>query len=631
MKGDMAMSLEEAVAVADVPVLLVTVAHHTGDLSILRPEFRPDSSNLFDPDAGLSPETQGQARELALQTLIAYQGEGRKPAEPSDSDIRAMIAFLVGDEASEQHELVLREELGLEGADLRAPEWRKEELAPDTPFRVLVIGAGMSGLAVAHRLLQAGIDVTIFDKNEDVGGTWFENTYPGCRVDVPSHLYSYSFFQITNWPGFFSDQESLLGYFRQCADELGLREHIRLKTEVISATFDDEQQIWRVVAESDSGPEEHEFNAICSAVGQLNRPHMPEIEGMDRFKGPCFHSARWEHDVELKAKRVAVIGTGASAAQFIPCVAEEAAELVVYQRTAPWFAPTPNYHDGLPEGVRYIMGLLPEYVRWDRLWLFWRTHEGLLPAAHVDPDWPDKSKAISMPNEFIRMFLTEYIRSEFPEDELFEKVVPDYPPIAKRIVRDNGSYSRALRRENVDLITVPITEITEAGIKTEDGNHRDFDVIVYGTGFHASKFLMPMKVTGSGGIDLHDGWDGDARAYLGITVPGFPNLFMLYGPNTNIVINGSIIYFSECEAHYILESVRMLLETGHRSLDCRPEVHDEYNVAIDEANRSMAWGASAVNTWYKNEKGRVTQNWPYSLLEYWERTRKLDPSDYVLR
>ncbi len=626
------MPLEAAVAEADVPVLLVTVAHHTGDLSILRPEFRPDSSNLFDPDAGLSPETQAAARFLAAETLRRYQGEGRKSAPPpSESDLRAMIAFLVGEEPADRYQAILLEELGLEGTDLRAPAWRKDDIAPGIDFKVAVVGAGMSGLAVAHRLLQAGLDVTIFDKNDEVGGTWFENTYPGCRVDVPSHLYSYSFLQTTEWPGFFSDQASLLGYFRQCADELGLREHMRLGTEVVSATFDQEGQLWRVVTKGAAGEQVHEFNAICSAVGQLNRPHFPEIEGRDRFRGQSFHSARWEHDVDLTNKRVAVIGTGASAAQFIPVVAEQAAELVVFQRTAPWFAPTPNYHDALPEGVRYLVEMLPTYVQWDRLWLFWRTHEGLLPAAKVDPEWPDKSKAISMPNEFIRMFLTEYLRAEFPEDELFAKVVPDYPPIAKRIVRDNGSYSRALRRDNVDLVCDRITEITETGVATEDGGHREFDVIVYGTGFHASKFLMPMQVTGAGGADLHERWGGDARAYLGMTVPEFPNLFMLYGPNTNIVINGSIIYFSECEAHYIVECLRILLSRGHKSLEVRGDIYDDYNVTIDEANRSMAWGASTVNTWYKNEKGRVTQNWPYSLLEYWERTREPDPADYVLR
>jgi 4-hydroxyacetophenone monooxygenase len=626
------MSIEAAVAEADVPVLLVAVAHHTGDFSLLRDGFRPDSTNLFDPDAGLTPEIQADARAAAAEALRRHQETGAQAAPPlTDDQLFATIAFLAGEDAARSYGPILREELALEGTDPRAPTWHKDDIAVDVAWSVAVIGAGMSGLAVAHRLLQAGVPVTILEKNADVGGTWLENIYPGCRVDVPSHLYSYSFAQSTQWPGFFSDQESLLSYFRQCADDLGLREHIRFGAEVVSATFDDDRQLWQVVVRSDNGEETLEFNAVCSAVGQLNRPSFPAIEGRESFAGESFHSAQWDYGIDLTNKRVAIIGTGASAAQFIPAVGEQAGELVVFQRTAPWLAPTPNYHDSLPEGVRFLLTYLPQYVRWDRLWLFWRMHEGLLPAARVDPDWKSESASVSPLNEMVRLVLTEYLRTEFPEDELFQKIVPNYPPIAKRIVRDNGIYARTLRRDNVDLVVTPIECITPDGIRTVDGTERSFDVIVYGTGFQASNFLFPMKVTGRDGIEIHDRWDGDARAYLGITVPGFPNLFMLYGPNTNIVINGSIIFFTECEAHYIVESMRLLLEGGYGSLDVKPDVHDAYNAGIDEENRAMAWGASTVNTWYKNAKGRITQNWPYSLLEYWQRTRETNPDDYVLR
>lgn len=623
------LDIDAAVADADVPVLLVSVAQLTGDLSLLRDVFRPDLSNLFDPNAGISPENQAKARALAAEALRKHFDEGREPAPaPQDGQLFAMIAFLVGDEPARDYLELLREELGQDGTDLRAPAWNAKEIAPDRTFRVAVIGAGMSGIAIAHRLKQAGVDVTILEKNADVGGTWFENTYPGCRVDVPSHLFSYSFAQTTRWPHVFSAQQSLLDYFRWCADTLGLREITRFETEVLSAEWDDDRPSWRV---SLSTGESLEVDAICSAVGQLNRPKMPDITGTERFKGASFHSARWDHDVDLRGKRVGVIGTGASAAQFIPVVAEQARELVVYQRTPPWLVPTPNYHEQLPEGLIGLLDVVPDYVRWDRLWLFWRTHEGLLPAAKVDPEWTQGSGSVSVANEFVRQFLIQYLRAEFPEDELFEKVVPDYPPAAKRIVRDNGIWARTLRRDNVDLITDRISEVTDKGVLTEDGIEREFDVLIYGTGFEASKFLMPMSVAGRGGIDIHDHWDGDARAYLGITVPGYPNLFLLYGPNTNIVINGSIIYFSECEAHYIVECVRMLLERDCTSLEVKRDVHDAYNAKIDEDNRMMAWGASTVNAWYKNEKGRVTQNWPYSLLEYWQMTREPNPDDFVLR
>jgi 4-hydroxyacetophenone monooxygenase len=275
------------------------------------------------------------------------------------------------------------------------------------------------------------------------------------------------------------------------------------------------------------------------------------------------------------------------------------------------------------------------------MWLFWRTHEGLLEGAKVDPEWTgDPERSISAMNDMVREFLTMYLRVEFPEDDLFEKVVPDYPPIAKRILRDNGIWARTLRRDNVQLVTDKIGEVTKSGVRMAatpersggaDGTEHEFDVLIYGTGFQASRFLMPMQVTGRDGVDLHDWWDGDARAYLGVTVPQFPNLFMLYGPNTNIVINGSIIYFTECEVHYMVECLRMVLSSAKSSLEVRDDVFDDYNVMIDAANRSMAWGSSGVNAWYKNAKGRVTQNWPFTLHEYWQRTREPNPDDYVLR
>lgn len=627
-------AIRAAVLHAEVASLLPAVAQATGDLSLLKPELRPDPERLLEPDAGLGFAQLAEARRLAVDALARWRDAGCPPAPPPSEDtLRQLFEFLVGEANAGPYFPVLREELAIEG-DLRAPSWRQDEIAPGVEFSVAIVGAGMSGLAAAHRLQQAGVAFTIYEKNADVGGTWFENTYPGARVDVPNHLYSYSFAQTGDWPQFFSDQKVLLDYFRMVAGELGLRPHIRFDTEVLDATFDEASEAW-VVRTRTGGPdgpvEEHRHNALVSAVGQLNRPSFPAIPGRERFAGPSFHSARWEHDVDLSGKRVAVIGTGASAVQFIPPVADQADHVVVFQRTPPWLVPTFNYMDDLPDGLRWVIRHVPSYARWDRLWQFWRMHEGLLPAAVVDPDWPNPDQAVSEANDTIRMLLTMYLQVEFPDPDLFAKVLPTYPPIAKRIVRDNGIWAKTLARENVELTTERIAEIDERGIVMDDGTRHDVDVLIYGTGFQASKFLTPMRVVGRGGVDLHERWDGDARAYLGITVPEFPNLFLLYGPNTNIVINGSIVYFSECEVHYVLEAIRLLLETGHRSLECRPEVHDAYNETIDAGNRSMAWGASSVNSWYKNDKGRVAQNWPFSLLEYWQQTRAVRPEDYVLR
>jgi 4-hydroxyacetophenone monooxygenase len=621
-------AIRTALEGADVVPLLIAVAQLTGEHDLLAEDLRPDQARLMEPDVGMTPEQLARGRDLAAAALVRHRDRGTPQASlPPADELRRLIEWSTGDGIDDYLPLLV-EELALDG-DLRTPAWSKDEVAPDTDFRVAIIGSGMSGIVCAHRLAQAGVPFTIFEKNPDAGGTWLENTYPGCRVDVPNHLYSYSFAQTGDWPQYFSTQPVLREYFQECLDRFGLREHVRFGTEVAGATWDEGSGSWTL--QLVGGDDEPGWNAVVSAVGQLNRPNWPTIEGRERFAGESFHSAEWDHSVDLAGKRVAIIGTGASAAQFIPTVAEQAGHLTVFQRTAPWLIPTPNYHDDLEEGVRWLLRKVPGYARWDRLWLLWRTLEGLAPMAIVDPEWDQGELSVSLPNDLIRQLLTGYLQLEFADAELLAKVLPDYPPLAKRFVRDNGIWARTFTRDDVELDTTEIAEITETGVRTADGVDHDVDVLIYGTGFQASRFLTPMQLTGEGGVDLHDQWDGDARAYLGMTVPAFPNLFLMYGPNTNIVVNGSIIYFSECEAHYIAESVRLLLAQGKRSMTVRPEVHQAFAESVDEANARMAWGASKVSSWYKSASGKVAQNWPFPLLDYWKRTREPKPDDYVLK
>jgi 4-hydroxyacetophenone monooxygenase len=615
----------------EIPPLLPALAYLTGDMSLLRDELRPDPLMIGIPQGGLTEAQLTLARELALGALIRYRDGGCRPAPvPPDDALLRIMEFAVGGSEMRPYLPLLEEELAFRGDDRRAPGWRKRDVAPDVDFRVLIIGAGMSGLLAAHRLRQAGVPFVVVDKNDDVGGTWLENTYPGCRVDNPNHNYSYSFAQRHDWPFHFSTQDVLLDYFRRCADVFGLREHIRFNTEVLSATWSDTDRHWSIRVRNDAGQEETlAADALVSAVGQLNRPLMPDVPGIDTFAGPSFHSARWDHDVDLRAKRVAVIGTGASAVQFVPEIAAEAGELLVFQRTPPWLGPTPDYHDAVSPEQQWLYAHVPSYSEWNRFWIFWRMGDGVLPGVTVDPEWDPSTGSVSFMNEMVRMLMTEYLKTEFADrPDLVEQVVPKYPPGAKRMLRDNGIWARTLKRDNVQMLTEKIQEITPAGVVTADGVEHEVDVIVYGTGFQASKFLTPMKVTGRNGVDLHEQWGGDARAYLGITIPGFPNLFCLYGPNTNIVINGSIVYFSECGVRYILGCIRMLLEGGHRALDVRKDVHDEFNERVDAENARMAWGASDVNSWYKNEHGHVAQNWPFTLLEYWQRTLAPNADDF---
>ncbi len=597
---------------AFLPALLPALAYATGDFGLLRDDLRAARVQVGSPQGGMSAEQQERARALALDALRRLRDDGVRPARrPSvadlDGTLRRISRWMTGMAAGDDYLPLLREELAPAGEDLRAPTWRKD---PAVPFSVAIIGAGMSGILAAIRLRQAGVPFVILEKNADVGGTWLENTYPGARVDVANAFYSYSFAQKLDWPSHYSSQPVLLDYFRACTDEYGIRGRIRFGTEVEAATFDERRLTWSLrLRTADGGTEALEAQAVISAVGQLNRPLMPDIPGMDRFAGPSFHSARWRHDIDLAGRRVIVIGTGASAAQFVPAIAPSVARLTLFQRTPPWLVPVPHYYDDIPEGLRWCFRHVPSYAHWHRFWLFWNTTEGLLPSARVDGAWEPKERSVSKANDDLRALFTRYLEAQFGDrPDLLAKVLPAYPPGAKRMVLDNGIWATTLKRENVDLITEPIAAITPAGVRTTDGREHEADVIIYGTGFQASRFLTPMTITGRSGADLQVRWNGDARAYLGITVPGFPNFFMLYGPNTNIVVNGSIIYFSECEVRYILGCIHLLLERGAQAMDCRPAVHDAYNERIDAGNRKMVWGVSTVNSWYKNATGRVAQN-----------------------
>jgi 4-hydroxyacetophenone monooxygenase len=626
-----AASVRPLVRHAHLPALLVALAHALGDLSILHDDLRPDAARIQEPHGGLTAEQREASRDVAAEAISLLLEHPAPAPPPSDADLTRMMEFLAGGPVDGGYVELLREELGASSEDRRAPQWHKAEVAPDRDFLVAVIGAGMSGLVAAHRLRQAGVRCVVFEKNPDVGGTWFENRYPGCRVDVPNHLYSYSFVQRHDWPDRFSSQPVLQQYFRDCAADLGVLDDIRFGTEVQSATYDELDGRWELrTRTADGGTASVRADLVVSAVGQLNRPRLPEIEGRDSFAGPSFHSAAWDASVDLAGKRVAVVGTGASAIQLIPAIAGEVAELHVYQRTPNWFMPTPDYHAAMPETTQWLLDHVPTYSEWYRLSLFWRLAEGALPAARVDPEWRGDGRSVSARNEELRAGLAQYLEYQFADaPDLLPQVIPAYPPLAKRILLDDGVWAAALKRDNVHLVDDAIDRITDAGI-VAGGQLRPVDVIVYATGFDASKFLMPMRVTGRDGVDLHTQWNGDARAYLGLTVPGFPNLVCLYGPNTNLVANGSIIFFSECAVQYLLGYVRLLLERGARGLDCRKDVHDAYNAAVDEGNARMAWGAATVNSWYRNANGRISQNWPFTLLEFWQRTRAPDPGDFVV-
>lgn len=632
--ADPRMEVEEALKDAHLPALMAALVHMTGDLEWLKSDWTPVYNPLSRGDTGIPEAEQAKIRAAAAEAIVAHRGG--KPLQmprPSHETLRRQMDFVAGAPIPEQYVDFLVDELGLEGRTSKDPHFEAPQvMAAARRMKVLVIGAGMSGLLTGIRLAQAGVSFEIVDKNPDVGGTWFENTYPGCRVDNSNHMYSYSFEPNHGWPQHFSPQPVLLEYFRGIAEKHDLRKHIRFETLVESVAWDESRGLWRAALKGRDGKTDVvEATAVVAAVGQLNRPRYPDIEGIGTFEGPAFHSAEWRHDVDLKGKRVAVIGTGASAYQFVPEIAPDVAKLTVFQRNPPWGLPVPHYHEDVPEGMKWTLEHVPFYDKWYRFWLFWMTTEGFLPMVKSDPAWSGDPATVSGENAMLRAMALESYKAQLADrPDLLEKVTPNYPIGGKRAVLDNGVWLAALKRPNVELVTEKVSKITPRGVLTADGAKHDADVLIYGTGFQASNFLSYLKVKGRDGRDLHDTWGGDARAYLGITHPGFPNFFTIYGPNTNIVVNGSIIFFSECAVRYIVGCLKLLAESGAQALEPKRDVYDDFNRRVDEANAGWAWGSPNVSSWYKNQFGRVSQNWPFGLIDYWRATLAPNPDDYVM-
>lgn len=614
--------IQQALEEADVRVLLMVLFHLTGDRRWLQEPFRPERDiRLFaDISGGLPSDVQAQIRAAILDLL--RQGVGApRIGLPDEALLVEMMSVFNGEAVPTEYAPLVLEEMGLRDRD----GWDAAAVPPG--FRALIVGAGMSGLCAAIKLEKAGIPYAVLEKNPDVGGTWLENIYPDCRVDTPNHFYSYSFAPNHDWSRYFSERDELYAYFQSCAEPV--RPHIRFDTRVEAAVWDEAEGIWRVTVQDGEQRQELQANILIFAVGQLNRPQYPTIAGMETFTGPIFHTARWPRDFDLDGKRVAVIGTGASAMQLVPPVAERAAQLTVFQRSPQWIRPSPDYHRTVGEGTRWLLHHLPFYAAWYRFGLFWRFGDGLHRSLQIDPQWPHPERSLNRTNERHRVEITQYIEAELEgRPDLIAKSLPDYPPFGKRILVDNGWY-RTLRRDNVELVTDAIARIAPHGIVTAQGEEIAADVIVLATGFQATNIAGDIEVRGRAGITLAERWGkDDARAYLGITAPGFPNLFFLYGPNTNLGHGGSIIFQSECQVRYVLKCVTGLLASGGAQLECRPEVHDAYNARVDAAHENMIWTHPGMSTYYRNSAGRVVTNSPWRLVDYWWMTREPDFGDF---
>ncbi|OBH87479.1 NAD(P)/FAD-dependent oxidoreductase [Mycobacterium sp. E2989] len=624
--------IEAALAEVSIPTLLLSLVHITGDPRFIR-DFKQMGVFLNEIQGFMSEEDKARARAAALPVITDYRDRGCPEPKPLSLEIvREMIDWAACEHVGDDYLSLVLEEMDLEAVDPRRPAALPTESAADIP--VLVVGCGESGILAGIRLKQANIPFTIVEKNAGPGGTWWENSYPGARVDVANHFYCYSFEPNNDWTHFFAEQHELQDYFTRVIDKHGLAEHVLWNTEVLAAEWIDDDATWSVRLRGAEGQTSTvRARALITAVGQLNRPHIPEFDGAESFAGPSFHSAAWDHSVDVSGKRVALVGAGASGFQIAPAIAPDVAHLTVFQRTAQWMFPNPMYHDEVGEGMRWAMRHLPFYGRWYRFLVLWPGSDKGLDAAESDPDYADQEHAVSDINAAAQMMFSQWITSQVGESsELLSKVMPDYPACGKRTLQDNGSWLQTLQRDNVELVRTPIRRITPRGIVTEDGVAHDVDVIVYATGFRHTDVLWPLRITGRGGVDLREMWGSRPYAYLGITVPNFPNLFIIYGPGTHLAHGGSLIFQSELQMRYIDQCLAQLAEGDVHSLEPKPEAAADWHERTQNQIKKMVWAHPAVkHSYFKNADGEIHTVSPWRLNEYWAAVRAPDWSNFVVR
>jgi 4-hydroxyacetophenone monooxygenase len=625
-------ALAAALEGVSVPALLCSLVHMTGDPSWIRGPRRPRQAGPALRQGEMPAEELVAIRKAALPVLAAYRDGGCRPAELSRALLVEMMEFLACRPLSPRLVELFFFDLEFEGIDPAAIAWGDEiDEATKLDSPVVVIGAGMAGIQAGIRLAQAGLPFTIVEKNAGPGGTWWENRYPGARVDVASHQYCYAFEPADHWSEYYCRHPELRAYFTRVLDKHGLRPHCRFETEVVGAEWDEGAARWRVTTRgADGRTDVLDARFVISAVGSLNIPRMPEIEGMETFAGPSFHSTRWPADFDHRGLRLALLGAGASGFQIAPTVADEVAHLSIFQRTAQWVMPNPIYHAPVPDGETWAMRHLPFYGRWVR---FMMTQPGIgsgvesfrIDPAHVDPD----NRSVNATNALIRDGLVDFMRSHLADrPDVLAKVMPDYPAMGKRVLQDNGSWFQCLKKPNVELVRTGIERIVPEGIVTVDGALHPADAICYATGFQHNRFIA-FDMKGRGGVSLHEQWGDEPTAHLGITVPGFPNLFLCYGPGTNLAHSAGLFFHAEFQTMHAMDAIHRVLAADARSIEVRQDAHDRYVARLVEQISSLVWAHPTIqHSHYKNPDGKVYTLSPWTIDAYWEMTRQVDPADY---
>ena len=615
------LDLSSAIAEGDIRVLLMVLVHMTGDERWLEPPYKPkrDVRLIPDPEAGVPKGIQDEIRAAVLKL---YENGHPTPAitDPGNELMLKMMRVCLDENVAPEYAPMMREEMAFVPRDVR---WTTRPTDSALKQRhVLIVGAGVCAIALGVSLGRLGIPYTIVEKNDELGGTWYVNRYPGCGVDTPNHSYSFSFGARNRWTRYFAQREELLEYLKQVTIEHDVRSHIRFNTRLTSSRWDETKLRWVSSLETAHGVEEFQLATLVSAIGQLNDPSPAHFNGEEDFAGLKLHSALWSDDIKLDGKRVAVIGTGATAMQLVPSIADRVASVTVYQRSAQWSRPVAGYSDPITEGAQWLLAHLPFYVQWYRFNMFWRYGDGLLPFLRKDPAWPHPDRAVNKGNDRHREELTNFILSELKDrPDLIEKCVPSYPPYGKRILLDNGWF-KTLTKPNVELVTDKIDHFARDGIVTSEGKMRPADIIVISTGFKVTEMAARLDISGRD-RNLKDAWANDnPTAYLGLTVPGFPNFFCMLGPNSGPAHGGSVIFQSECQSRYICACLLHMIEHEVAAMDVTPEAQDRYVREVDREHEQLIWTHPGMTTYYRNRQGRVFSAMPWRFVNYWGMTQR---------
>lgn len=632
------------IAEANIPALLSVLAQLTGDRRWLEPPYRPvRAGGLDDNDSGgLSIEIQDEVRDAALRVILDWEDKGRpQGAAPSGETLVEMLSISMDEPIPSEYGPMLREDLlaNSAGVDVASDTESTGEGASDAGVlarsgkTAVIIGAGIAGILAAHTFDKAGMPYTILDKGHSVGGVWRDNRYPGVGVDTPSYLYSFAE-NPHDWENYFALGGQVHDYLRVVADRLGIANRVHFGETVNEARYDEASAQWIVRSVDESGAT-HEYRAdiLVSAVGAFVIPSVPDFPGIESFTGDVFHAANWpEGDNDpVRGKRVAVVGGGATAMQVVPAITPLVSQLTVVQRSPQWVAPFPKFAARIPESVRFLLSQQPHYRWWYRARLQWTFNDRLWESLQKDPEWPHPERSLNAVNDGHRRFFTKYLLTQLEgRDDLVEKSLPSYPPYGKRMLMDNGWFA-AIRQPHVELIRGSVARFEADGIVTTDGEHRAVDTVIMATGFQVARLLGTYTVIGRDGANLRDEWnDDDPRAYLGTTVPKFPNFFVLYGPNTQAGHGGSLIQTLEAQIGYVIRLLEEAARTGVRSFEVRQEAYAAHNARVDAGHNNMVWTHPGTSSYYRNRHGRVVAPSPFRNIDYWYMLRNSSLADYVV-